>query len=84
MDDMDRVQECCEQYLDDALAAHYRRTTIPPPNPLLNKEGERKQSERGEVCEDCGEPIPEARRKAMPGCRRCIDCQTLHENWRAL
>lgn len=28
-----------------------------------------------EECEDCGEPIPEARRKAMPGCTRCISCQ---------
>lgn len=35
-------------------------------------------------CLDCGEEIPPERREAMPGCRRCIDCQTLHENWRAL
>lgn len=28
---------------------------------------------------DCGEPIPEARRQAMPGCRRCIDCETFIE-----
>ncbi|MBN2358076.1 MAG: DksA/TraR family C4-type zinc finger protein [Deltaproteobacteria bacterium] len=26
-------------------------------------------------CEDCGEPIPEARRRAMPGVRRCVNCQ---------
>lgn len=26
-------------------------------------------------CEDCDEPIPEARRKALPGVRRCITCQ---------
>ena len=26
-------------------------------------------------CEDCGEPIPEARRSAAPGCTRCISCQ---------
>lgn len=30
-------------------------------------------------CEDCGEPIPEARRKAVPGCTRCIVCQTYLE-----
>ncbi len=35
-------------------------------------------------CLDCEEPIPEARRQAVPGCKRCIDCQTLHENWRPL
>ncbi|MDO5058781.1 MAG: TraR/DksA C4-type zinc finger protein [Neisseria sp.] len=26
-------------------------------------------------CEECGEPIPEARRLAVTGCRCCIDCQ---------
>lgn len=26
-------------------------------------------------CEDCGEPIPEARRLAVPGCSRCTSCQ---------
>jgi phage/conjugal plasmid C-4 type zinc finger TraR family protein len=26
-------------------------------------------------CVDCGEPIPEARRKALPGVKLCIDCQ---------
>ena len=30
-------------------------------------------------CEDCGEPIPEARRKAAPGCTRCLACQQTHE-----
>ena len=26
-------------------------------------------------CEECGGPIPEARRRAVPGCRLCRDCQ---------
>ncbi len=26
-------------------------------------------------CEDCGEVIPEARRRAVPGARRCVACQ---------
>lgn len=26
-------------------------------------------------CIDCGEPIPDARRDAIPGCLRCLDCQ---------
>jgi len=30
-------------------------------------------------CEDCGEPIPEGRRKAAPGCIRCIHCQQRFE-----
>ena len=28
-----------------------------------------------EDCEECGEVIPEARRKALPGVRRCVQCQ---------
>ena len=27
------------------------------------------------VCRTCGEPIPPARLKAMPGCDLCVDCQ---------
>jgi phage/conjugal plasmid C-4 type zinc finger TraR family protein len=27
-------------------------------------------------CEGCEEPIPEARRKAVPGVRLCVDCQS--------
>lgn len=30
-------------------------------------------------CDDCGEPIPERRRVAAPGCVTCIDCQSLRE-----
>ena len=26
-------------------------------------------------CEECGDPIPEARRRALPGVRLCIECQ---------
>lgn len=26
-------------------------------------------------CAECGEPIPEARRRAIPGVKLCIDCQ---------
>ena len=28
-----------------------------------------------EHCEACDEPIPEARRQALPGVRKCIECQ---------
>jgi len=27
------------------------------------------------ICAHCDEPIPEGRRKAMPGCTLCLDCQ---------
>lgn len=30
-------------------------------------------------CEECDAPIPEARRKAVPGVQLCITCQTEHD-----
>ena len=30
-------------------------------------------------CEECDAPIPEARRKAMPGVRLCVMCQEAHD-----
>lgn len=30
-------------------------------------------------CEECDSPIPEARRKAVPGVRLCVKCQELHD-----
>lgn len=30
-------------------------------------------------CDDCGDSIPEARRKAMPGVYQCIVCRSLFE-----
>ncbi len=37
------------------------------------------QGESLERCESCDEPIPEARRQAMPGVRRCVGCQNEHD-----
>ena len=31
-------------------------------------------------CEDCGEDIPQARREALPGVRRCVQCQELADD----
>lgn len=39
----------------------------------------------GSECVDCQKEIPEARRKASPGCCRCITCQEefeIHAHWR--
>ena len=30
-------------------------------------------------CEECGEPIPDARRRALPGVRLCVACQQERE-----
>lgn len=29
-----------------------------------------------EECDECGAPIPEARRQAVPGARLCVGCQS--------
>ncbi|HEA53298.1 hypothetical protein LCGC14_0585570 [marine sediment metagenome] len=34
------------------------------------------KGESVEFCEECDRPIPEARRKAIPGVRLCVSCQT--------
>lgn len=36
------------------------------------------------ICTDCGEPIPPARRHAVPGTTRCIDCQSRTETLRRI
>lgn len=36
-------------------------------------------------CEECGAPIPEARRLVLPGVATCVHCQALNEDsakWR--
>lgn len=70
MDDMDLCQQINQELIDDALEQHGRHR--PSHNSL-------------EECEDCGEPIPEARQKAVPGCTRCVECQSEFEilsHWR--
>ena len=32
--------------------------------------------ESAQYCDECGEPIPEKRREALPGVRRCVQCQS--------
>ena len=33
-------------------------------------------------CFECGEDIPEERRKAMPGTKYCVDCQSMYHDAR--
>ncbi|WP_084312824.1 TraR/DksA C4-type zinc finger protein [Desulfobulbus elongatus] len=64
MDDVDIAQELREAELRHLLAA--RAYALP-------------HGESAEECDDCGEPIPEARRQAAPGCTRCVFCQQRFE-----
>lgn len=36
------------------------------------------------TCEECGGPIPEARRAAVPGVRKCLACQELEDREQAM
>lgn len=37
--------------------------------------GRMPKGESAEFCDECGEPIPAARRRAVPGVRLCVTCQ---------
>jgi len=54
------VQEQIDASIDDALAQVRRRM---PKGPGRTE------------CAECGEPIPERRRQAIPGVRLCVACQ---------
>lgn len=55
------VQEQIDASVDDAIAR--ARQQIPTGESLRN-------------CEECDAEIPDARRKAVPGVRLCINCQS--------
>ena len=43
----------------------------------------RRQIKQGpglEFCEECDAPIPEARRRVVPGVRLCVNCQEMADN----
>lgn len=43
---------------------------------------ERLQGQGAEFCADCGEEIPDARRKAYPSAVCCVECQGIRESRR--
>lgn len=63
-DEFDRASELEEKERESAIARQRKKTRK---GPALSH------------CEDCGDEIPKERLAAAPGCRRCIECQTLSE-----
>lgn len=59
MDYGDEAQAASDQHLKASMAA-------------IRRDSDRESSTH---CEDCGEPISEKRRLAVPGVRRCTPCQ---------
>ena len=68
-DPIDRGCEREDELRADAIAEQRRRASL---------EG-KTVADSAEFCEACGEPIPGARRQAVPGVQTCIECQTLIE-----
>ncbi|MGR7775844.1 TraR/DksA family transcriptional regulator [Klebsiella aerogenes] len=60
---IDQANELAQQRIDMAIAAH-----------RINH-----NAVSAENCEDCGDPIPEPRRAAVPGCQTCAECQSVIE-----
>ena len=61
MDEGDLGNMIADRFQKQALA---RQLNSPAPGVSLTE------------CEDCGGTIPEGRRKAAPGCVRCVACET--------
>ncbi|MBW4936272.1 DksA/TraR family C4-type zinc finger protein [Marinobacter sp. F4206] len=55
------VQDQIDASVEDAVAEARSRLGI---------------GESAAFCEECDQPIPEARRKAIPGVRLCVTCQS--------
>lgn len=68
VDDIDRAQAREAELLQDALRDQARRAGL----------AGKTAADSAEFCEarGCGEPIPEARRRASPGCKYCLACQS--------
>lgn len=62
---VDRAQARERELLEDALAQQAAKRARSGPSRTF--------------CSDCGDMIPAARRQAVPGCVRCVDCEEIHE-----
>lgn len=69
-DEADIGNETAAQNLAAAIAQARRENRL-----SVGREG-------ADECEDCGKEIPKRRREAVPGCRRCVDCQMEIEGMR--
>ena len=55
-----------QDQIDDTVADAVKRARASIPAGMAAK-----------YCEECGEDIPEARRKALPGVTTCVECQAV-------
>ena len=64
MDEIDMAQRTEAQIREDALSRCRAR-----------RHGQGRAALAATHCRECGEPIPEARRAAVPGVDMCVACQ---------
>lgn len=53
-----------QQQIDDSISDELERARSELPH-----------GESAHDCQECGKPIPEARRQAVPGVQLCVECQ---------
>lgn len=70
-DQFDRATEIEETQREDALQAQARRAGL---------EG-KTAADSALECVLCDDPIPEARRQAVPGVQLCLECQNFSEKY---
>ncbi len=61
---------------DDAVNDQIDVSTQEAIERMRLKNAHRATGPSAEICDECDEPIPEARRAAIPGVRLCVDCQS--------
>lgn len=61
---------------DDAVNDQIDVSTQEAIERMRARNARRGDVESAEFCEECDEPIPEARRQAIPGVRLCVSCQS--------
>lgn len=87
MDEGDYGQDYQARLNAEAIERHRRRNGNHPPAPSSTTGGGAKSPPLFKEgvgggcleCSWCGEEIPEARMKAIPGCELCVDCQASKE-----
>jgi phage/conjugal plasmid C-4 type zinc finger TraR family protein len=77
MNDLDKFEYNNEEEAEIAQIVALQSNTAAVDQVRRQLEAQRQQPSL-EDCEECGEPIPQARRKAVPGVRFCVYCQ---ERW---
>lgn len=68
---------------DDAVNEQIDVSTREAIERMRLRNAPRDGQDSAEFCDECDEPIPEARRQAIPGVRLCVNCKSGHDRaWR--